>query len=87
MLRLQHVWKIYASDPKLVLRNFALIAPALQVSEHVWVQRIWVKGFVKGAEDTFSFRMQQRLGGRYDGIWFTDSLTCDKCPREVLLSV
>ncbi|KAK9836239.1 hypothetical protein WJX84_003491 [Apatococcus fuscideae] len=59
----------------------------LQVSEHAWVQRVWVKGFHRGAEDTFSFRMQQRLGGRYDGTWFTESLTADKCPREVLLSV
>lgn len=56
----------------------------MQVSELQWKQRMWVKGYKAGEEGVFEFTMVQRLGGRYDGIWFTDQLTCDDCPSSSL---
>lgn len=50
-----------------------------QVSEFRWRQRVWVKGFREFEEGTYSFNLVQSFGGRYDGIWFTESLHADAC--------
>ena len=56
----------------------------LQVSELQWKQRVWVKGYKGSEEGVFEFFMVKRLGGRYDGTWFTRQLTCDGCPGGTL---
>ncbi|DBB17849.1 TPA: hypothetical protein ACH3X3_002867 [Trebouxia sp. C0006] len=57
---------------------------SLQVSELQWKQRVWVKGYKGSEEGVFEFFMVKRLGGRYDGTWFTRQLTCDGCPGGTL---
>ena len=52
----------------------------MQISELQWKQRVWVKGYKGNEEGVFEFLMVKRLGGRYDGTWFTRQLTCDGCP-------
>lgn len=39
-----------------------------------------MKGYKGNEEGVFEFLMVKRLGGRYDGTWFTRQLTCDGCP-------
>lgn len=56
----------------------------IQVSELQWKQRVWVKGYKGSEEGVFEFVMVKRLGGRYDGTWFTRQLTCDGCPGGTL---
>ncbi|KAK9812596.1 hypothetical protein WJX72_000145 [[Myrmecia] bisecta] len=58
---------------------------SLQVSELRWKQRVWVKGYRTNTEGVFEFSMIQRLGGRYDGIWFCDALLCDDCDERTLI--
>ena len=55
-------------------------ACCMQISELQWKQRVWVKGYKGNEEGVFEFLMVKRLGGRYDGTWFTSQLTCDGCP-------
>lgn len=31
--------------------------------------------------------MKQRLGGKYDGIWYTESIICDGCDDRTLFGV
>ena len=56
----------------------------LQVSELQWKHRVWVKGYKRNEEGVFEFYMVKRLGGRYDGTWFTRQLLCDACPDGML---
>ncbi|DBA71259.1 TPA: hypothetical protein ACH3X2_011077 [Trebouxia sp. C0005] len=57
---------------------------SLQVSELQWKHRVWVKGYKGSEEGVFEFFMVKRLGGRYDGTWFTRQLTCDGYPGGTL---
>lgn len=41
------------------------------------MQRVLVTGYRQGEQGHFDFTMIRRLGGRYDGFWFTQSLICD----------
>ncbi len=49
----------------------------LQVSEHVWKQRVRVVDVSGTLEQDYVFSMTRHLGGRFDGYWFTQSLQCD----------
>ena len=41
----------------------------------------------KGEENVYEFTMRQRLGGRYDGYWYTLQLICDDCDEKNLYGV
>lgn len=49
------------------------IRSALQVDEDRWMQRVGITSQL-GEKATFEFTMTRRVGGRFDGFWFTDSL-------------
>jgi hypothetical protein len=54
--------------------------PALlstQLSDRVWRTRLHVVGTYRKDEGVYEITMVQRLGGRYDGWWFTESLVAD----------
>ncbi|GMH33972.1 hypothetical protein BSKO_01806 [Bryopsis sp. KO-2023] len=52
------------------------VLSTLQVSDSKWKQRIWVTHkYRRDEEAIFEFTMIQRLGGRYDAYFFTDSLS------------
>lgn len=53
------------------------IRSSLEVSEHVWVARVAVTGDSAAEEALYEFTMVQRLGGVYDGYWFSESLVAD----------
>eukprot|EP00270_Netrium_digitus_P006398 TRINITY_DN1885_c0_g1_i3.p2 TRINITY_DN1885_c0_g1~~TRINITY_DN1885_c0_g1_i3.p2 ORF type:complete len:240 (+),score=28.23 TRINITY_DN1885_c0_g1_i3:34-720(+) len=40
-------------------------------------ERVWVRGVRPGEEETFEFTLVQRVGGSWDGIWFTESVVHD----------
>lgn len=65
-------------------RNGCTPCDLLQVSELQWKHRVLVKGYKGAEEGVFEFFMVKRLGGRYDGTWFTRQLTCDGCPNGSL---
>ena len=48
---------------------------ALQVSDVRWKQRVEVCGEQPNKLGTFTFSMLQRVGGHFDGIWYTS--ICD----------
>ncbi|KAF8073191.1 hypothetical protein HT031_000852 [Scenedesmus sp. PABB004] len=50
---------------------------ALQLSERVWKTRFAVRGEAGREQGVYEITMVQRLGGRYDGYWFTESLVAD----------
>lgn len=50
---------------------------SLQINERVWKQRIMVTGNTAKEQRVYEVTMKQRLGGYYDGYWFTESWTCD----------
>lgn len=58
---------------------------SLEVSEHRWRQRVWIKGYRDFENEVYSFNLVQRFGGRYDGIWFTESLHADSCSEAGLI--
>jgi hypothetical protein len=49
----------------------------LQLSDRVWRTRLHVTGAYRKDEGVYEITMVQRLGGRYDGYWFTESLVAD----------
>jgi hypothetical protein len=49
----------------------------LQLSDRVWRTRLHVIGTYRKDEGVYEITMAQRLGGRYDGFWFTESLVAD----------
>jgi hypothetical protein len=49
----------------------------VQLGEDKVVQRVMVTGYRNGEQGSFDFTMVRRVGGRYDGFWFTQSLICD----------
>eukprot|EP00775_Hariotina_reticulata_P011078 gene11078-11234_t len=48
-----------------------------QLSESVWKMRVLVIGPYGKEQGVYEFTMIQRLGGRYDGYWFTETLIAD----------
>ncbi len=59
----------------MLIHSLVMALICLQVSELQWKQRVWVKGFKGSEEGVLEFFMVKRLGGRYDGIWFTRQMT------------
>eukprot|EP00877_Chromochloris_zofingiensis_P001449 jgi/Chrzof1/11304/Cz05g31220.t1 len=59
----------------------------LQVSDRVWKSRVLIVGDRPADENVYEFTMIQRLGGIYDGYWFTDSLLSDNTDWDVLRNV
>lgn len=53
------------------------ILSTLQVSEYVWKTRVSVSNSFTKRQAIFEFSMVREFGGRYDGIWFCESLICD----------
>ena len=51
-------------------------APA-QLSERVWRTRLHVVGPYRKDEGVYEMTMVQRLGGRYDGYYFCESIVAD----------
>lgn len=49
------------------------------------VQSVLVTGYRQGEQGQFDFTMVRRLGGRYDGYWFTQSLICDALDEAGLI--
>lgn len=49
----------------------------VQLSERVWRTRFHAVGPYRKDEGVYEITMMQRLGGRFDGFWFTDSLVAD----------
>lgn len=43
----------------------------------MWRTRLHVTGPYRKDEGVYEITMVQRLGGRYDGWWFTESLVAD----------
>ncbi|KAK9805013.1 hypothetical protein WJX73_001535 [Symbiochloris irregularis] len=84
--RFRRMFHSAAFKPLLGHTQHSLLS-TLQVSEHRWRQRVWVQGYRDFEQGTYSFNLVQRFGGRYDGIWFTESLHADACadggPRDV----
>lgn len=61
---------------------------SLEVAEDVWKVRVLVKNDLrKGEECIYEFTMKQRLGGKKDGMWFTDALICDECEDKHIYGV
>lgn len=56
--------------------NFEFLS-TLQVSEYVWKTRVSVSNSFTKRHAIFEFSMVREFGGRYDGIWFCESLICD----------
>lgn len=50
---------------------------SLQVSEHMWKTRVSVSNSFAKRQAVFEFNMVREFGGRYDGVWFCESLICD----------
>lgn len=50
---------------------------SLQVSEYVCKTRVSVSNSFTKRQAIFEFSMVKEFGGRYDGIWFCESLVCD----------
>jgi hypothetical protein len=59
----------------------------LEVEEDVWKARVRVVNGWRREEGVFEFSMTRRCGGRYDGVWFTASLTRDGGNERELLGV
>ncbi|GAX73268.1 hypothetical protein CEUSTIGMA_g722.t1 [Chlamydomonas eustigma] len=55
---------------------------SLQIDECKWLQRVRVIGSNEREERVFEFTHVQRVGGRYDGYWFCDSVICDNASFE-----
>ncbi|KAK8913857.1 hypothetical protein KSP39_PZI024486 [Platanthera zijinensis] len=53
------------------------ILSSLWVKEGQFKQRVWVQGSRPEEEEFFQFTMVQRVGGRWDGYWLTESLHHD----------
>ncbi|KXZ52648.1 hypothetical protein GPECTOR_9g693 [Gonium pectorale] len=49
----------------------------LQVDEGSWCVRVRVHDTHRLEERTYSITMLQRLGGIYDGFWYTDRWVCE----------
>eukprot|EP00898_Chlorokybus_atmophyticus_P003959 jgi/Chlat1/4564/Chrsp29S00342 len=47
------------------------------LGQHVYKQRILVRGWRTGDLETYQFTLKQRVGGRRDGYWLTDTLLHD----------
>ncbi|GFR45834.1 hypothetical protein Agub_g7198 [Astrephomene gubernaculifera] len=50
---------------------------ALQVDEGTWCARVLVYDTHRLEERTYDITMMQRLGGCYDGYWYTDKWVCE----------
>lgn len=50
---------------------------SFEVNEFAYKQRLRVTG-TANEQRVYEITMIQRLGGRYDGYWFTDSLICEE---------
>lgn len=59
----------------------------LEVSESVWVARVHVVNSYRKEERDYQFTMEQRFGGKYDGVWFTKALIADGCTAKTLYGV
>ncbi|KAG2483704.1 hypothetical protein HYH03_017423 [Edaphochlamys debaryana] len=55
----------------------AEVLSSLQLAEGVWCARLHVHDTHRMEERTYSVTMQQRLGGHYDGWWFTERWVAD----------
>jgi len=53
------------------------LLPLLQLSDRMWRTRLHVVGPYRKDEGVYEITMVQRLGGRYDGYFFTESLVAD----------
>lgn len=63
------------------------VLSSLQIGEHNWRCRVLVKGYRGKEEGTFQFDMVQRLGGRWDGYWYTESLTAEGIEKVTLTCI
>ncbi|CAL5228251.1 g11352 [Coccomyxa viridis] len=57
---------------------------SLQVSELEWRQRVRITSVAK-EQATFEFTLRQRLGGLYDGIFYTQALRAEDPSENALL--
>lgn len=73
----------------LLTHSSHLLLSSLEVSEGVWKARVLVqKQYYKSTDEhVYEFTMAQRLGGKYDGVWFTENLICDGCDDRQLYGV
>ena len=55
-----------------------------QVSELEWRQRVRITS-VANEQATFEFALRQRLGGLYDGIYYTQALRAEEASEGALL--
>ncbi|GBG85682.1 hypothetical protein CBR_g40414 [Chara braunii] len=53
------------------------VLSSLLIEEHCFTQRVWVCGSRPNEEDTFTFTLNQEVGGKRDGYWVTVSLISD----------
>jgi len=60
------------------------VLSTLQMSERIWKARVLVVGDGAREEAVYEWTLHQRLGGCYDGYWYTDSLICDGHDWKVL---
>eukprot|EP00878_Enallax_costatus_P005473 GHUV01005744.1.p1 GENE.GHUV01005744.1~~GHUV01005744.1.p1 ORF type:complete len:210 (+),score=12.84 GHUV01005744.1:182-811(+) len=74
--RFRRIMHIPAYKPLLNHEQVTTLS-TLKVSERCWKTRVHVIGAYGRDEGVFEFTMVQRLGGRYDGWWFTESLIAD----------
>ncbi len=54
----------------------------LRLGEHRVKTRVFVQGFRKGEAGTFEWTLTQKIGGRKDGYWYTESLVSDGDSNE-----
>lgn len=74
--RFRRIMHIPAYKP-LLNHDAATTLSTLRVSERCFKTRLHVTGEGGHDEGVFEITMVQRLGGRYDGWWFTESLVAD----------
>ncbi|GLC46927.1 hypothetical protein PLESTM_001946200 [Pleodorina starrii] len=53
------------------------VLSTLQVNEGMWCARVLVHDTHRLEQRTYAITMLQRLGGHYDGYWYTDRWVCE----------
>lgn len=82
--------RIFYTPPYITLLNHSHheVLSTLEVAEDVWKARVFVRNDLrKGEENVYEFTLRQRLGGKYDGFWFTEELLCDGADKRDLYGV
>lgn len=84
--RFRRIFYTSCYSPLLGLTKYEFLS-SLELSEESWRARILVTNDYRKEERTYEFTMKQRVGGRYDGVWFCHSLICDGCDDKQIMGI